>query len=271
VGAVSDDDTRFYDSTYGSFRDSLYASIREAAFGEDIGQNSWLTADEWRRFLARIGVDADTELLEIACGSGGPALAAARETRCRVTGVDLHESGIEAATAAAANEGLGERARFLVADAREPLPFDSASFDALVCIDAWNHLRERRAILAEWHRVLRPGGRVLFTDPITVTGMLTREEMIVRSGSMGEFVFTPPGLDEELVRSEGFEILDVEDVTENMRRIGAARRAARAQHRVELLAVEGPETYDEIQRFLAVVETLAAERRLSRFAFAAAR
>ena len=42
------DDTAFNDVAYGREGDALYASIRRAAFGEDIGQNPWLTADELR-------------------------------------------------------------------------------------------------------------------------------------------------------------------------------------------------------------------------------
>lgn len=44
------DGTRFYDMTYGRFADTLYAEIKREAFGEDIGQSSWLTADEQRTF-----------------------------------------------------------------------------------------------------------------------------------------------------------------------------------------------------------------------------
>jgi hypothetical protein len=51
--------------------------------------------------------------------------------------------------------------------------------------------------------MLRPGGRVLFTDPITIAGMLRREEMIIRSAGMGEFVLTPAGVDQALLRQVG--------------------------------------------------------------------
>lgn len=40
-----------YNANYGNFQSELYAQIRREAFGEDIGQNSWLTADEQDRFL----------------------------------------------------------------------------------------------------------------------------------------------------------------------------------------------------------------------------
>jgi hypothetical protein len=83
-------DTGFYDTAYGHFSDELYAAIRQAAFGEDIGQNSWLTADELRTFCEWLGVDTSTELLEVASGSGGPALFTVETTGCRLFGVSTY-------------------------------------------------------------------------------------------------------------------------------------------------------------------------------------
>ena len=140
--------SRFYDTTYGAFADRLNATIRAEAFGEEIGQNSWLTADEHRRFLGWLGIDESSDVLEVASGSGGPALFMVRETGCRVVGVDLHDAAVDAANAAAAEQGLSDRARFLRGDAREPLPVDDGSFDALLCIDSINHMYERERVLA---------------------------------------------------------------------------------------------------------------------------
>lgn len=266
---ASDAGAEFYDRTYGGFADQLNAGIRSEAFGEEIGQNSWLTADEFRRFFAWLEIGASSDVLEIASGSGGPALFMARETGCRVTGVDLNDAGVDAANAAAADQGLSDRTRFVRGDAREPLPFDDGSFDALVCIDSINHMYDRARVLGEWHRVLRSGGRLLFTDPITVTGMIRREEMVTRSGSMGDFVFTAPGLDETLLGSAGFEVTRVEDVTPNMAAVAAAWRGARSRHAAELDQLEGAEANAKFQDFLGVVERLASERRLSRLAYLA--
>jgi SAM-dependent methyltransferase len=261
----------WYDSVYGGFADDLNAEIRAEAFGEEIGQNSWLTADEHRSFFHMLGLDESTEVLEVASGSGGPALFMVRETGCRVTGVDLHDDGVATANAAAATAGLAERARFQRVDARAGLPFDEGSFDALVSIDSINHMYERQAVLRDWHRVLRPGGRLLFTDPIVVSGMIRREEMVSRSGGMGEFVFTPPGLDEALLSAAGFEGIQVEDSTPNMAAVAGAWRAARARHQAQLDEREGSEANARFQEFLEVVERLAAERRLSRLVFLARR
>lgn len=262
-------DTAFYDTTYGSFAEQLTATIRAEAFGEEIGQNSWLTADEYREFFDWLGLDASSEVLEVASGSGGPALFMVREIGCRVTGIDLHEAGVAAATEAAVEQGLADRARFVSGDARDPLPFDDESFDAVVCIDSINHMFERQRVLEEWHRVLRRGGSALFTDPITVTDMIRREEMVIRSGSMGEFVFTPPGLDERMLRAAGFDEVRVEDVTANMAAVSAAWLRARARHAAELDEIEGAEANAGFQRFLGMVERLASERRLTRLAYVA--
>jgi SAM-dependent methyltransferase len=266
---ASSADNEFYDTTYGGFADQLNATIRSEAFGEEIGQNSWLTADEQRRFSAWLELGASSDVLEVASGSGGPALFMVRETGCRVTGIDLHDRGVAAANEAAADHGLSDRARFVRVDAREPLPFDDGTFDALLCIDSINHMYERARVLGEWHRVLRSGGRLLFTDPITLTGMIRREEMVVRSGSMGEFVFTPPGVDEALLKAAGFGDIRAEDVTPNMAAVAAAWRRARSGHVADLDQIEGAEANAKFQQFLGVVERLASERRLSRVAYLA--
>jgi hypothetical protein len=66
--------TTQYDAAYGNFQTSLYEEIRREAFGEDIGQNSWLTAGEQDKFLSWFGLAAGKTLLDVACGAGGPAL-----------------------------------------------------------------------------------------------------------------------------------------------------------------------------------------------------
>ena len=54
-------------------------------------------------------------------------------------------------------------------------------------------------------RVLRAGGRLVFTDPLVVTGALTADEIAVRS-SIGFFLFVPAGLDERLLDQAGFDV-----------------------------------------------------------------
>jgi hypothetical protein len=139
-----------------------------------------------------------------------------------------------------------------------------------VCIDAINHLRDRRAVLADWHRLLRAGGAALFTDPIVVTGLLTSEEIAARA-SIGFFIFSLLAENERLVREAGFELVRCDDSTENVVAVTHRWRDARTRHRSELLEDEGEETFEGLQRFLSVAHTLARERRLSRYTVLARR
>jgi len=262
--------TDFYDSSYQNFAAELYADVRHEAFGDDLGQNSWLTADELERFTAWLHVDEGAKVLDVACGSGGPALRLAELTGCHVHGIDSHGDGIAQANAMAVNRGLDERAHFGCIDATMPLPFPEGAFDAVICVDAINHFPDRVHVLADWARVVRPGGRVLFTDPIVITGALSHKEVAARS-LIGYFMFVPPGEDERRIREAGLELVRAEDVTPNVCEVAGRWLAARADREEALREMEGADSYDETQEFLAMVELLARERRLSRFVFVAER
>jgi SAM-dependent methyltransferase len=261
---------RHYDANYGHFSAEVYAAVRREAFGEDIGQNSWLTADEHDLLIKWLAPNASSRVLDIACGSGRTTLRIAQRTGCAVHGIDTHAAAISEARVAARETGLTERATFDQVDASKRLPFGDASYNALICIDAINHLPDRPAILQDWARILAPGGALVFTDPIVVTGALTNEEMTIRS-SIGFFLFVPPGLDERLLADAGLRVTDAIDRTENMAVTAGKRRAAREKYAADLRRIEGDETFDGQQRFLAVASQLAAERRLSRIAFRAVR
>ena len=257
-----------YGASYGGFASDVYGQVRREAFGEEIGQNSWLTREELDRFASQLGVGASSRVLEIGCGSGGPALHLVRSAGCELVGIDMSEEGVANATRMAREAELDGRAGFVHADAAQALPFESESFTSVLCIDSINHLADRPAVLAEWRRVLEPGGRILFTDPITVTGPLGSDEIAIRA-SIGYFLFVPHGEDERLLGEAGFRVLAVEDATENMAELAARWRASRARHDDELRKIEGDETFEGQQRFLEVTATLARERRLSRFVYLA--
>jgi SAM-dependent methyltransferase len=264
-------ETRFYDRNFVANVDELTATVRAETFGEDIGQFSWTTADEHRRFQATLRLGPESRVLEVASGSGGPALFLVGTTGCVLTGIDIHAAGVDTANATARERGLAANASFQLHDAQTPLPWADASFDAVICIDSINHVIERARLFGEWMRVLVPGGRFLFTDAVVVSGPLLREEMVQRSGGMGEFLFTPAGWYEQVLRDVGFAEIRVEDVTDNI--VGVAERwhAAREKVETELRLVEGDEKFNEFQSFLAATALVAREGRLTRQAYTGCR
>jgi len=255
-----------FHNTYANFTAQVLRAIREETYGEDIGQNSWLTADEFDHFTGWLGLDSHAHVLEVASGSGGPALHMAQRYGCWVSGVDVNAFGVSTAERAAAQAGLTQRARFKVADACARLPYPDRKFDGLVCIDSMNHFPDRFQTFLDWSRVLRPGARAVFTDPVVVTGPVTSEELAQRS-SIGLFVFVPRSVNEELIVKAGFKIVSQLDATENAALVSRRWREARQRFRDELLQIEGPDRFEGLQKFLGAVHRLTSERRLSRIAY----
>jgi SAM-dependent methyltransferase len=263
---MTDKHVDLFDTTYTHFTESVHDAVRRETYGHDIGQTSWLTVGEYDRLLPLLNLTPDSHVIEIASGSGGPALYMARSTGARVTGLDVNESGVATSNAIAANAGLSDRVRFQLGDANARAPFNDNSFDALVCMDSMNHFPNRAAVLREWHRLLRPGGRAMFTDPCMITGPVTNEELALRS-SIGLFLFVPPGVNETFIQQAGLRTVKREDASENCALVAGRWRDARANHRDALVKLEGKERYDGLQRFFEAVHRLTSERRLSRILY----
>lgn len=257
-----------YGAQYSSFDSELLAEVRREAFGEDIGQTGWLTVSEQDMFIDWLVLSEEDHLLDIACGSGRPTIRIAETTGCRVTGIDLHDDAVSNAIKYAKQRGLETRANFQEGNAAEPLGFADDQFDAVMCVDAINHLPNRIEVLKEWHRVLKPSGRVLFTDPIIVTGPLTNDEIAIRA-SIGVFLFVPDGTDDRLLEIAGFTIERVVDRTENMARNARGWLDARAKRESALRKIEGDDSFHGQQVFFETAARLAEEKRLSRKVFVA--
>lgn len=257
-----------YDGTYSNFEAEVLARVRQKTFGEDIGQYSWITADEFRRWTEWLGIDRRSHVLEVASGSGGPAIFLAQLRGCRVMGVDINAHGVQGATQRAEAEGLRDRVTFQEANADNALPFPEHAFDAIVCMDSANHLAHRLRVLQDWHRLLKPGCSALFTDPVVITGLVSNEELAMRS-SIGYFLFSPPGVNDRLIEEAGFELARREDATENVEVVSKRWHDARGESRDALVQIEGEESYSHLQEFLSITHRLTSQRRLSRFVYLA--
>jgi SAM-dependent methyltransferase len=262
--AIQRDELKFYENAFGSFASQAVAEVRRETYGEDVGQSNWSTAAELRRFSSWMELRPSSHVLDVCSGSGGPALLLARENGCHVTGVDINPHGIDNAKRLA--EELGLQSQFLACDIRQALPLPSASVDALWCIDSVVHFLDRLALLREWHRLLKPGGTFLYTDPTLVTGIISKEEVQHR-GAPGYFVFTPPGVNERLIEQAGLRLVSASDSSHSVVELSQRWHMARAKRREPLTRLEGPEEFERLQRFLETTHAITRERRLSRVVF----
>src|ERR1700679_3254017 len=112
-----------YGTAYGNFAAPAIEQVRRETYGEDFGQSSWVTGDEYRRFFRLLGLNSADQVLDTGGGSGGPAVFVARGVGCRGRGIDVDEAGIRAAEGLARQFGMSDKLTFRRADVAQPLPF----------------------------------------------------------------------------------------------------------------------------------------------------
>ena len=259
-----------YDSAYANYESDTYRLVRIETYGEDFGQTSWVTTEESSEIPQLLNLSPNSSVLEVGCGSGGYALHLAEKIGCRLVGVDLNAAGVRNANQLAVARDLASRANFEECDVSKNLPFDDNSFDAVFSNDVLCHLPGRPKVLSEIFRILKPGGRVLFSDALVVGGMISHEEIATRS-SIGFYVYSPPGENERLLEQAGFCQIRTNDTTQSAARIAQRWHDARAKRNKELVAAEGAVNFEGLQRFLSCVQLLTSERRLLRYLYTASK
>jgi SAM-dependent methyltransferase len=125
------------------------------AYSTENDSNLFNAYYERPEMLRLAGDVSGRRVLDAGCGSG-PLTVALRDTGADVTGFD-----VSAAMVGLARERLGEDADLHVADLGAPLPFSDDEFDDVVASLVLHYLKDWSGPLAELHRVLKPGGRLL--------------------------------------------------------------------------------------------------------------
>jgi SAM-dependent methyltransferase len=179
---------------------------------------------KWAQDLVdRVQPRAGEAVLDIACGTGVVARCAAkRMTGGRVIGLDLN-AGMLAVARGAPNEGA---AISWIEGSALDLPFHSESFDAVLCQLGLQFFPDRGRALREMRRVLRDAGRAALSvyslierTPGANAFVLALDEVLGADASRikrGEHAFSDPAQVETLLKSAGFDAVDVQTVRQTI-------------------------------------------------------
>jgi sarcosine/dimethylglycine N-methyltransferase len=170
--------------------------------GEDIHIGLYKTDDEAipvasqrtvQTMAARLGVlDKNSRIVDLGAGYGGAARLLARTFGCHVSCVNLSEAQNERNRALTQEAGLADLID-VRDDSFENIPYEAASFDVAWSQDSILHSGNRQRVLEEVDRVLKPGGQMIFTDPMQADdcpdGVLGSVLQRIHLDTLGSFQF----------------------------------------------------------------------------------
>ena len=168
-------------------------------------------------------INESTHVLDLCCGLGGPARYLAYHYGCRVTGVDLNTDRLAGAVRLTERTKLQDRVLFHHANALQTGLADE-TFDAIVSQEAFCHIPNKKTLITECVRLLKTGGRIVYTD-ILARNSMTNE---IRGRLENEMVFSELSTLEQychLLEEKGCQVVEVEDLSENWAQILVDRLA----------------------------------------------
>jgi sarcosine/dimethylglycine N-methyltransferase len=234
-------------------RGSLEGLSPEDLFPLDQDHYGGLAANDALADLARIG--PGTRVADFCAGLGGPARYLAHRYGALVTGIELNPDRVAGAEDLTRRVGLEDRVGVLPGDVT-CTPLENGSVDAVVSQEAFLHLLDKAAALAEAFRILRPGGRLVFTDWVAHRPLTPGEAEEMWRGIAAQTVQSVDGY-RDLLERAGFRTVSVEDLTDAWGTILAQRLAMFRSLREETLRAGTPAGdeafYTAYERLVALV------------------
>jgi cyclopropane fatty-acyl-phospholipid synthase-like methyltransferase len=108
-------------------------------------------------------IRAGQQILDIGCGLGGPARYMAKRYKCRVSGIDITEAFVEAASELTSLLRMKDQVEIVHGDAHH-LPYPDSFFDGAYTQHVTMNVANRAKFFAEAYRVLKPGTFFALTE-----------------------------------------------------------------------------------------------------------
>lgn len=199
-------------------------------------------------WLGRAGIGRRHRVLDLACGKGAGAIAAARMCGCRVVGYDAFEPFVDASRIAAHRAGVGARCEFRCADVSRVPRACAGRFDASMMIGLYPFDRAAPIL----RRAVRSGGVYLLDDCLSAE----------RGGGKPRGSRAPTPLDAvRFIESLGDRVERVQVLSPSQVHRAGHRLLATLAKNASRMAREQPEYREMLRRFIR--DQRAANRLLS--------
>lgn len=173
------------------------------------------------RLARTLGLPPGSNVLDAGCGNGGVAVHLAQDYKLRVSGIDILRFNVEKARRRSSQRGLNDLLNFREMSYAN-LDFPDNFFDGVYTMETLVHASDAEKVLAQFIRVLKPGGRaVLFEysrDPESLMSTAAAQAFrdVARVAAMPSFQRFEHGVLARLLKEGGFRSISVEDITSNM-------------------------------------------------------
>lgn len=181
----------------------------EELFPHDQDHYGGLDAND--ALAARAGIGKGARVADFCAGLGGPARYLAYRYGADVTGIELTPARVKGAEELTRLVGLQNNVRVIEGDVMQ-VPLPDSSVDAVISQEALLHVPDKGRTLAEAYRILKPGGRIVFTDWVAHRPLSEVDKRLMWEGMAVTGLYSLENYS-ELVRAAGFTVLSVEDLT----------------------------------------------------------
>ena len=190
-------------------RGSLNNVAPEELFSHDQDHYGGLGAND--ALAERAAIGKDTHVVDFCAGLGGPARYLAHRYGADVTGIELTPTRVKGAVELTRLVGLQNSVRVIEGNVMQ-VPLPDASVDVVVSQEALLHVPDKERTLAEAFRILKPGGRIAFTDWVAHRPLSDADKKLMWQGMAVADLYNPLTY-AELIKKVGFTINSVEDLT----------------------------------------------------------
>jgi sarcosine/dimethylglycine N-methyltransferase len=175
VDADRDTYRKFYDTELSTLLSAIWGGNLHMGLFTEAGEPLPLAQQRAKDYMAHAaGLAAGQRVLEVACGAGTTAIHLARRYGVNVHATNIAQAQLDEAAENARAASISEGVSFAFADYHR-LPSPSGVYDCWWCQEALLYATDRTEVFSEARRVVKPGGRIVFSD-LTLSGGLSDSE-----------------------------------------------------------------------------------------------